>query len=49
MGQDIFAGVLCLIVIAAGVWGWWIDRGIAPDKKDAADPEKDHGNKEKER
>ena len=25
MSQDIIAGVLCVIAVAAGVWGWWIE------------------------
>lgn len=25
MGMDIFAGFLCVLVLASGVWGWWID------------------------
>lgn len=27
MGLNIFAGVLCIIMIAVGIWGWWIDNG----------------------
>lgn len=27
MFQNIIAGVLCVIVLAAGVWGWWVDNG----------------------
>ncbi len=32
MAQNIFIGVLCVVVLAAGVWGWWIDNGRT-DKK----------------
>lgn len=24
---NIFAGIMFVIVIAAGFWGWWIDNG----------------------
>lgn len=27
MGQHIFAGVLCVIALAAGIWAWWVDNG----------------------
>ena len=27
MLQDIFVGFLCVVVAAAGLWGWWIDNG----------------------
>lgn len=27
MAQNIFIGVLCVVVLVAGVWGWWIDNG----------------------
>ena len=27
MGQDIFVGILILIVLAAGIWCWHVDRG----------------------
>lgn len=33
MAQNIFIGVLCAVVLAAGVWGWWIDNGRT-DKED---------------
>ncbi|MDO4678447.1 MAG: hypothetical protein UFJ18_09320 [Blautia sp.] len=25
MGENIFVIVLCVIALAAGIWGWWID------------------------
>ena len=27
MIQDIFVGILCVIMVAAGVWCWWVDNG----------------------
>ena len=24
MGENIFVGVLCVVALAAGIWGWWI-------------------------
>ena len=30
MLQDIFVGVMCVIVAGVAVWGWWIEN--APDK-----------------
>lgn len=34
MGQNIFAGILCVIVLAAAVWCWWIDNGGSFGKRD---------------
>lgn len=25
MGQSLFVGLLCVMVVAAGVWGWWLE------------------------
>ncbi len=33
MGQDIFVGVLCVLALAAGFWGWWIDNGGSNKKE----------------
>ena len=27
MGLNILVGILFVIAVAAGVWGWWIDNG----------------------
>lgn len=27
MIQNIIVGILCLIALAAGIWGWWTDNG----------------------
>ena len=27
MGQNIFVAVLCVIALAATIWGWWVDNG----------------------
>lgn len=40
MAQDIFAGVLCVLVLAVGVWSWWSDSHGTSKKNDK--------NKEKE-
>lgn len=40
MAQDIFAGVLCALVLAVGVWSWWSDSHGTSKKNDK--------NKEKE-
>ena len=34
MGENIFVGILCVIALAAAVWGWWIDNGGSSGKKD---------------
>lgn len=34
MGENIFVGILCVIALAAAVWGWWIDNGGSSRKKD---------------
>lgn len=34
MGQDIFAGVLCVLVLAVGIWSWWSDSHDSSKKKD---------------
>lgn len=42
MAENIFVGVLTVIVVAAGVWVWWYERG-GFNKKDndkSADTEK---------
>ena len=27
MGQNIFVVALCVIALAATIWGWWVDNG----------------------
>lgn len=27
MVQNIFVGVICVIILAAAILGWWVDRG----------------------
>ena len=34
MGQDIFVGIICVLALAAGVWGWWVDNGSSFKKKE---------------
>jgi len=29
---DIFAGFLCVIALAAGIWCWWYENGNTPKK-----------------
>lgn len=29
MGQNILVGVFCVAALAAGIWGWLIDRGYS--------------------
>lgn len=36
MLSEIVIGVMCAIVIAAGIFGWWLENGGTSD-----DPEKD--------
>lgn len=38
MLQDIFVGVMCVIVAGVAIWGWWLENG--PDKSDPGDGEK---------
>lgn len=33
MGENIFVGVLCVVALAAGIWGWWMERGFFTSKK----------------
>ena len=39
MIQNIFVGVMCVIVAAVAVWGWWLENG--PEKKDAEKQEQE--------
>lgn len=34
MGENIFVGVLCVVALAAGIWGWWMERGFFTSKKE---------------
>ena len=34
MVQNIFVGVLCVIVLAAGVWSWWVDNRGSFEKEE---------------
>ena len=36
MIQNIFVGLLGVIVVAAGIWGWWIENG-RPAQEDDTD------------
>lgn len=27
MVQNIFVGVLCVVALGVGIWGWWFDNG----------------------
>ena len=42
---NIFVGIMFVIVIAAGFWGWWIDNGGTFRKE--KENEKDNSEKEK--
>ena len=44
MGENIFVGILCIIAVAAAVWGWWIDNGCSFGKKDKKNLEESEGN-----
>lgn len=44
MLQDIFVGVMCVIVAGVAVWGWWIENG--PDKSKPGDKEEKSQDKE---
>ena len=33
MIQNIFVGILCVIALSAGVWGWIVDNGITLKKE----------------
>lgn len=35
MVQNIFVGVMCVVVAAVAVWGWWLENG--PEKMDPKD------------
>lgn len=39
MIQNIFVGVMCVVVAAVAVWGWWLENG--PEKKDTEDGKKE--------
>lgn len=47
MGQDIFVGILCVIAVAAGVWGWWVDNGGSFRKDKKSVEEREEGCNEK--
>lgn len=40
MGLNIVAAVCTVIVIAAGIWAWWLENG--PEKKDDKSEKTDH-------
>lgn len=46
MIQNIFVGVMCVIVAAVAVWGWWLENG--PEKKDKEDGKKEKDARESE-
>lgn len=27
MALNILIGIMCVIAVAAGIWGWWLDNG----------------------
>lgn len=39
MIENIFVGIMFVVAVAAGIWGWWIENGHASteDKKDDKD------------
>lgn len=45
MIQNIFVGILCVIALSAGVWGWIVDNGIT-FKKENKSIEEDKQNEE---
>lgn len=45
MIQNIFVGILCVIALSAGVWGWIVDNGITL-KKENKSIEEDKQNEE---
>lgn len=47
MLQDIFVGVMCVVVAAVAVWGWWIENG--PESKEEKNKNRsDHDGTEKD-
>lgn len=46
MLQDIFVGIMCVIVAGVAVWGWWLENG--PDRSEPKDNEKKDRDKETE-
>jgi uncharacterized protein HemX len=34
MIQNIFVGILIVIAIGAGIWGWWSERGNTKEKEE---------------
>lgn len=46
MIQNIFVGVMCVIVAAVAVWGWWLENGS--EKKDTEDGKKERDVPERE-
>lgn len=48
MIQNIFVGILCVIALSAGVWGWIVDNGITLKKenKNKKDIKEDKPNEE---
>ncbi|MGN0480905.1 MAG: hypothetical protein ACI4EV_04980 [Lachnospiraceae bacterium] len=34
MVQNIFVGVICVIILAAAILGWWVDRGGSFEEAD---------------
>lgn len=47
MLQDIFVGVMCVVVAAVAVWGWWLENG--PESKEVKNKNRlDHDGTEKD-
>lgn len=47
MLQDIFVGIMCVIVAGVAVWGWWLENG--PDRSKPKDPEKKDRDQKKDK
>ncbi len=47
MLQDIFVGIMCVIVAGVAVWGWWLENG--PDRSETKDPEKKDRDQKKDK
>ena len=41
MYSNILVGIMCVITIAAGIWGWWLENGGSSEDSKREDDIKD--------
>lgn len=47
MVENIFIGILCVVALAGGIFGWWINNGASVDDDEGDIKESEDGRDEK--